>query len=729
MKRPRILTFVAILLALLAAFRNVSASQNGETRFQTSSADILPTPTPPVPKGTPPQKTTTRPPSTKPASGQNVSRVRRVNLGRQSAQMPRQPTGDWQLIYSDGFETGNWPYSPWTVTDLSQDGYDRKWGRSNYWGFWGLWPAAGGTHSTYPPTQYPNNMHTRMRYGPFDLRDATWVALDFWLWRDIEDCCDYLVFEASGDGSSFQELGRWTGYVEDWQQPVFYLDQYAGQSQVWVAWRFYSNDSITYAGPWVDDVEIWKYVPGQVTVQGYVYYFDRNGARVPAQYATVHLWDANTNGVDYELAYPTTTNQNGFFQFPTTRNWEYWDSDDPDHALDLYIVVEAIYNDSASSTHQVTNIPGDTYQWRRGTSNNVPDGIVDLSYDVPINDPSRPAMWIFQDLRRAWEFVWNNTNPHADPGSATTYWEAGRDSLFPCSRSCFYVAVGGSYVFIADGDRNSPDQVIHEVGHQYTHNATQWWWWNPICAMTHNIFVQTDVNCAWSEGWAYFFPLPVNGDPCIDFGAGSCGTNNVPFENLETPTWGDNRPQGHAVEGRVSGALYDLFDNVNEGPFDSATFGFAPIWNIIRNAPTETTFREFWNSWRASGNNQHHAVRAIYQNTIDYDTAPRFNQLLPDRTVLQNFVWNQAIDLWAHSEDDESADAELTWQIIAVTDARCGVSLSPDSRYVNIAPQQGWLGSCDVTIRVSDSIKTADDTFRVDVVPVRGRIYLPIILK
>jgi len=49
--------------------------------------------------------------------------------------------------------------------------------------------------------------------------------------------------------------------------------------------------------------------------------------------------------------------------------------------------------------------------------------------------------------------------------------------------------------------------------------------------------------------------------------------------------------------------------------------------------------------------------------------------------------------------------------------------------YVDIYPQAGWLGSCDVTIRVRDSLKTADDTLRVNVVPVRARVFLPLVLK
>ena len=87
-----------------------------------------------------------------------------------------------------------------------------------------------------------------------------------------------------------------------------------------------------------------------------------------------------------------------------------------------------------------------------------------------------------------------------------------------------------------------------------------------------------------------------------------------------------------------------------------------------------------------------------------------------------------AIDLRAYSADEESNDWELAWQIVYVSDWRCGVTIDGGD-YVDIYPQAGWLGSCDVTIRVSDSLKTADDTFRVNVVPVRARMFLPLVLK
>ncbi|MDD5468876.1 MAG: hypothetical protein PHS96_13825, partial [Anaerolineales bacterium] len=59
-------------------------------------------------------------------------------------------------------------------------------------------------------------------------------------------------------------------------------------------------------------------------------------------------------------------------------------------------------------------------------------------------------------------------------------------------------------------------------------------------------------------------------------------------------------PWGNKVKGRVAGALYDLFDSNNEG-FDSATFGFAPIADLLIQTPLEVSFIQFWESWQASG--------------------------------------------------------------------------------------------------------------------------------
>lgn len=395
------------------------------------------------------------------------------------------------------------------------------------------------------------------------------------------------------------------------------------------------------------------------------------------------------------------------------------------------MIAETLHADSVSAQRQVTYFGGQTYKWQSSTSANAPDGVVDLSWNMSSVSTTREAMWIFQDLRTAWDYIRNTTSPQIDPGSVTARWEQNSDSLGLCAGSCFF-AIGDPYIFIADNSAISVDTIVHEASHHYMYNATGWWLYWDISCYYHNIFSQEDGYCAWSEGWADFLPVARtagSGDQCYDFGAGPCtGISGTDHYNLEIQGWGDGNPTGEGVEGRVAGALLDIFDTANDPSNDSATFGFDTITDIVLQGSGETTLNEFWNAWRASGLNQHQAVRAIYQNTIDYDNAPRFDLPLEDQIVLKNIPDVHAIDLWAYSADDESSDAELTYQITSVTDTRCGIGVI-DAHWISINPQSGWLGFCDATVQVNDSLKTSSDSFRVTVVPVAGRIYLPIVGK
>jgi hypothetical protein len=643
--------------------------------------------------------------------------------------------GGWQEIKREGFE-GLFPNAGWIlVDDYPDDEKEYLWDDDDYRAHpdphnpypWAAWPANGGADGYDPATNphYPPNMASWMIYGPFDLSDAAAAEVVFWFWRQIELYYDYLYFGISSDGEHFFGFS-WSG-LANWEEQTISLEQYLGDSSVWVGWLFWSDNIVQYEGPWVDDILIRKYVPGQVTVQGTLTYADRSGNSAPGRYTKVYLYDQDSGDED-ELLAETITDENGFFLFPSRLNW---DEDDPDpdpanRRLDLYVIWEA---EDPISEHRVTDLAGQVYQWHSFTSLNVSDGaIVDFSSIIPSYWPTLSAMWVFQDLYRAWAHI--EAYAGIDPGGITARWEQDQNSLFPCNSSCFYAGPGGPWVFIADRSVLSEDTVVHEAGHHYMWNQTGWWLWWDITCYNHEIFSQETERCAWSEGWADFLPLVVNGDPCYDFGAGPCGAGGGAFENLEMRSRNDfppSFPWGDTVEGRVAGALYDLYDSANEG-FDSATFGFAPLTSIAFQAPHEDRFSTFWESWKDSGQNQHDAVRAIYQNTIDYDTPPYFWLPLPDRTVLQDSGWEDATNLGAYSADAESEVWELGWQIMYTSDWRCGVTIDAEG-FVDIHPQAGWLGSCAVVIRVSDGIKSSDDTFQVSVVPVQARVYLSIALR
>jgi hypothetical protein len=133
----------------------------------------------------------------------------------------------------------------------------------------------------------------------------------------------------------------------------------------------------------------------------------------------------------------------------------------------------------------------------------------------------------------------------------------------------------------------------------------------------HSINLRSDSTTAWAEGWANFYPLIVFNDPIFTWSNGTHYANI----NLETPHWcSSGWDDGDEVEGRVAGALWDIYDSQNDNApwyYDSFSDGFQRIWNIMHTTPCDT-FHEFWQAWNTSGYPKQQALMAIFQNSIDY---------------------------------------------------------------------------------------------------------------
>ncbi|MFZ3070682.1 MAG: hypothetical protein WA110_06135 [Anaerolineaceae bacterium] len=454
-----------------------------------------------------------------------------------------------------------------------------------------------------------------------------------------------------------------------------------------------------------------------ISAEGILTYYDRNDALVFGRNTTVYLFDEDNNSDDDLLA-TTIANEYGYFRFDWIPNYdldEYYFPSDP--RLDLYAVY---YSQDLEIQQMVTNFNVEPYSWQSETVYDVSDNsTADLSMTIPFFEETESAMWIYEDLLRAYEYMFNNG---IDPGGVTAFWEYSQEVHLPCLGSCFYGDPNYWYVFIAHRHTYSSDYVVHEVAHNYLWNQTGYWlYWDAGC-FHHEVFTEEDEVCAWYEGWADFIPLIVNGDTCYDSDNIICSGYDIEDHGYYDSSEYD---RGDRVEGRVAGMLYDLFDNENED-FDSTTFGLIPITEVVFQEPLEQTSLYYWGNWQDAGHNKHNSVQTFYQNTIDYDYPPIFNPDLPDRSVLLNHGWSNAIDLWEYSADAESDDWELNWQMINSSNPGCGVSIDAED-YVNIFPQAGFLGSCDITIQVSDSLKTTEDTFRVTVLPIQARVYLPLI--
>jgi hypothetical protein len=629
-----------------------------------------------------------------------------------------------QVIITEGFE-GQFPNSSWSVRDDTLGD-----GKINYWddddfrpfsGFYAAWPANGGADALDPQfSTYPYFANAWMTYGPFDLSNAKSASASFMLWLATEAGYDYLRFGTSGTGSSYAYSSSWSGNA-DWDRKTISLNQHLGDDTVWVGWHFTSDSSRNYEGAWVDDISL-SFEPKDLTISGQLTYADRDGVMSGAGSVKAQLWDWDANGSD--LLAETYSDANGNVIFPTRPNW---DADDTDpvlgnRRLDPYIRWVVENNDS-----RVTNLNGTAYNWPTVPIQNVSNSSILLSTSLPYNNTSRQALWLFEDIQRAQTYYRSQTNPQTSPGFITVRWALDYNSDGLCSDgSCFYAP--GPHVFIADDSVGSPDTIAHEIGHHVMWNRTGQWHVEPGC-FDHRIFSAESATCAWSEGWGDFYALAVNGDACYDFDLGPCtGAANGRHYNLETHTRNDiptDFAWGDGVEGRVAGALYDLMDANNESPwYDGATWGFDVIADIAMSGLGNTSLQDFWNSYQ--GADKHNGVRSLYQNTVDYDQVPTFSSI-PDQRVLQTPSHPHFVDLWTYSSDAESPDTSLTYQLVSVSDPACGITL--DAHWLNATPQSNWVGSCQVTVRVSDTLKTADTSFWLHILQINSRVFLPTTVK
>jgi hypothetical protein len=168
----------------------------------------------------------------------------------------------WDILFYDGFE-GIFPGS-WLRFDTN-GGSEHLWGDTNYrwqYGAWSAWPAEDGTDGVHPSLGYPNDVDSWLVTGPYDLSNMSDVFVGFGLWYNTEPSWDWIYFCASVEWPYFN-CDYWSGYSDGWLDMAYWLTSYAGYSDVYFAWYFYSDSSIGgdygYYGPYLDEVYVWGY--------------------------------------------------------------------------------------------------------------------------------------------------------------------------------------------------------------------------------------------------------------------------------------------------------------------------------------------------------------------------------------------------------------------------------------------------------------------------------------
>jgi len=192
-------------------------------------------------------------------------------------------------VFTDGFE-GTFP-GAWQVSICDpvgtpnptcwSSGEGTQWGRSSFRkasGSFSAYCAAGGTSPAPPGGPYAPNMNTWMVYGPFTLASVLEAWAEFDLYLDVEPGFDDIFWGVSTDGVNFDgyavspppdgyttgiggtpgwahELFEFKGLTDpDTGDPVPVL----GQTQVWLAFNFTSDNIVQYEGAYLDNVAINK---------------------------------------------------------------------------------------------------------------------------------------------------------------------------------------------------------------------------------------------------------------------------------------------------------------------------------------------------------------------------------------------------------------------------------------------------------------------------------------
>ncbi|MGH7774887.1 MAG: CARDB domain-containing protein, partial [Candidatus Binatia bacterium] len=372
--------------------------------------------------------------------------------------------------------------------------------------------------------------------------------------------------------------------------------------------------------------------PGIACVVGGWFYVDTAGPTRPSRNFQVQAWDRQFP-FDRLLA-TGVTDVNGRYRLC-------FDNSDPfpgAGTVDIFVLFI-----SENSRWRVRRTgTNNNFVFRVDGPNDIPDGDFNFGNLQPGDNALMRGLQAFDAVNDA--FFWI-------PGAC---W----DEIGPCRQvvvnwapnsvdGTFY-SLGGNDVHLLADDPRSRILVLHEVGHGIMDDVYEDLFPpSPNCS-PHFIPSASSAGCAWTEGWAEWFPATVYNRPVFEFANGA-------IQDLEGPTWGTGGwNNGDTVEGRVAGALIDISDSANEAFWDRfSEFPGGPgnIWRTFQNN-VSNTFAQFWAQRGAGGFNvaPTGALASVYQNTIDYnfrDPLGNYVQLTRPTPTPHNYSYNTTSNFWS----------------------------------------------------------------------------------
>lgn len=342
--------------------------------------------------------------------------------------------------------------------------------------------------------------------------------------------------------------------------------------------------------------------PGGACVTGVWQYVSSSGASRPSRNFRVEVWD-DDSGPDDLMYTGLTSATDGSYTFCV-------ESSDFDEGgnVDLFVNFSAENN-----LWKVTDYANVRYNWSTGTASNV-SGTHSFGTLQPGSSLGMTAVQQFDNAHDAWSWT---------PRSAQGCWDKLDSTCRQLvirwdttgSAHCCEMHPDTNEVHMGGTQANERSVVVHEIGH-WVMDEVYDDYYPPSNCPSHDIPTTSNTVCAWTEGFAEWYPAMVFGDPTYHYGNGTGLTRDLEGNTWSTSGWN----LGDAVEGRVAAALIDLSDYTNESPWDRFGEG-APgnVWETFVNNRTDT-FAQFWQQRANAGYNTADTGGngGVYQSTIDY---------------------------------------------------------------------------------------------------------------
>ncbi|MEV4759236.1 hypothetical protein AB0J86_29635 [Micromonospora sp. NPDC049559] len=352
------------------------------------------------------------------------------------------------------------------------------------------------------------------------------------------------------------------------------------------------------AGPEVNTVA--PQSPCDTRVAGNWSFQDQNAAWHNQMNLQVQVWDADTFG-DSLLATGITDGAGNYNICFDSQSEGFPDSGTAD------IYVRFVTENSQWKVQR----GGSPLAFRTGTTNDVATGsTLNLGSLTSGDGALQRGLHAFDSANDAWLWIPKPTNLCFDQDDASC-----RQLVInwaPDSTDGTYYSLGGNDVHLAADDPNAPVTVVHEIGHAVMDDVYNDAFPAAPSCNPHSITGASSAGCAWTEGWAEWFPATVYNDPFYRWPDGGS-------LNLENASWGNGWGQGDTTEGRIAGALIDITDAANEATWDRYSEGPFNIWFTFTHH-NSNNFAEFWSHRTGDGFNvaDSGALASVYQNTIDY---------------------------------------------------------------------------------------------------------------